>query len=88
MNKSVPYSHQYIEDDDIKSVVEVLRSDYITQGPKVREFENALSSYCGVKYTVVFSCGTAALHGAYAVAGIEKGNEVIAFRFRPAQEVM
>ena len=77
MNRYVPYSHQGIEDDDIKSVIEVLKSDYITQGPKVKEFENALSSYCGVKYAVVLSSGTAALHAAYAVSGVDEGNKII-----------
>ena len=77
MSKFIPYGHQCINEDDIKAVVEVLRSDFLTQGPKVREFEEALAEYCGAKYAVSFSSGTAALHGAYFAAGIGNGNEVI-----------
>jgi UDP-4-amino-4,6-dideoxy-N-acetyl-beta-L-altrosamine transaminase len=72
-NSTIPYSRQSIDEDDIKAVVEVLRSDLITQGPKVREFEAALAEYCGAKHTVVFSSGTAALHAAYFAAGIGPG---------------
>ncbi len=77
MNKFIPYGHQSIEEDDIQAVVSVLRSDFLTQGPKVKEFEDLLSSYCGAKFAVVFSSGTAALHGAYFVAGISGEDEVI-----------
>ena len=75
--KSIPYGHQWIDEKDIKEVVKVLRSDWITQGPKVEEFERAIAKYCGVKYAVAVSSGTAALHTAYAVAGIGPGDEVI-----------
>lgn len=77
MSKFIPYSHQRIEEDDIKAVVEVLRSDYLTQGPKVQEFEQQLSAYCGTKFAVSFSSGTAALHGAYFVAALGGGDEII-----------
>lgn len=77
MSRPISYSHQSIEDDDVNAVTKALMSDYITQGPKVKEFEDALSSYCNTKYAAVFSSGTAALHAAYAVAGIEKGDEII-----------
>lgn len=77
MNRLIPYGHQCIEEDDIQAVVEVLRSDFLTQGPKVREFEDALAKYCGAKYAVSFSSGTAALHGAYFAMGIGDGDEVI-----------
>ncbi|MDA8326855.1 MAG: aminotransferase class I/II-fold pyridoxal phosphate-dependent enzyme, partial [Nitrospiraceae bacterium] len=73
----IPYSRQSIDEDDIREVVAVLRSDYLTQGPKIREFEAALASYCGARYAVVFSSGTAALHGAYFAAGIGAGDEII-----------
>ena len=73
----IPYGHQWIDDEDIASVVEVLRSDWITQGPKVDEFERKVAEYCGAKYAVAVSSGTAALHAACAVAGISKGDEVI-----------
>ncbi|MDD5064932.1 MAG: UDP-4-amino-4,6-dideoxy-N-acetyl-beta-L-altrosamine transaminase [Phycisphaerae bacterium] len=77
MSKFIPYGHQCIEEDDIRAVVEVLRSDFLTQGPKVKEFDGALADYCGAKYAVSFSSGTAALHGAYFAAGIKDGGEVI-----------
>ncbi len=76
-NRTIPYSRQLIEDDDIKAVAEVLKSDYLTQGPKVTEFENALAEYCDAKFAVVFSNGTAALHASYFAAGIKEGDEVI-----------
>ena len=73
----LPYGHQWIEEEDIKAVAEVLRSDWITQGPKIEEFERKVAEYCGVKYAVAFSSGTAALHAACAVAGISEGDEAI-----------
>jgi len=73
----LPYGHQWIDEDDIASVVEVLRSDWITQGPKVDEFERKVARYCGAKYAVAVSSGTAALHTACAVAGISEGDEAI-----------
>lgn len=77
MTKNLPYSRQCIEQDDIDSVVEVLKSDFLTQGPKVAEFEKALADYCGAKYAVMFSSGTAALHGAYFAAGLKDGDEIV-----------
>lgn len=77
MNKFIPYGRQFIDDNDIKAVVEVLKSDFITQGRKVPEFEEKLASYCGAKYTVVFNSGTSALHGAYFALGLSKGDEFI-----------
>ena len=73
----LPYGRQWIDEDDIKAVVEVLRSDWLTQGPKVEEFEKAMAEYCGAKYAVVVSSGTAALHLACLVAGIKQGDEAI-----------
>ena len=58
----IPYSKQNISEEDIQSVVETLKSDYLTTGPKVKEFEEALCKYTGVKYCVAVSNGTAALH--------------------------
>jgi UDP-4-amino-4,6-dideoxy-N-acetyl-beta-L-altrosamine transaminase len=77
LGKLISYGHQCIEDDDIQAVVEVLRSDFLTQGPKVKEFEDVLADYCGAKYAASFSSGTAALHGAYFAAGVKDGDEVI-----------
>lgn len=73
----LPYGKQYIDEDDICAVVEVLKSDYITCGPKIQEFENAVSSYVGARYAVAVSSGTAALHAACFAAGIKSGDEVI-----------
>ncbi|MCK4809385.1 MAG: UDP-4-amino-4,6-dideoxy-N-acetyl-beta-L-altrosamine transaminase [Candidatus Omnitrophica bacterium] len=75
--KPIPYSHQSIDSEDIKEVVKVLKSDWLTQGPKIKEFEDALCKYTGAKYAVVVSSGTAALHIACLTAGIKKGDEVI-----------
>lgn len=73
----LPYGRQTIDDDDIAAVVEVLRSDWLTTGPKVDEFERAFAAFTGVKHAVVVSNGTAALHTAAAALGIGPGDEVI-----------
>jgi UDP-4-amino-4,6-dideoxy-N-acetyl-beta-L-altrosamine transaminase len=73
----IPYSKQTIEEDDITAVVEVLRSDWLTQGPKVQEFEEALAKYVGVKHAVAFSSGTFALQAAYFAAEIGSGDEIV-----------
>lgn len=73
----IPYSRQSVDAEDIDAVVQVLKSDLLTQGPAVKAFESALARYCGVTYAVVFSSGTAALHAAYSVAGLKKGDEFI-----------
>lgn len=73
----IPYGHQFIDEDDIQAVVDVLRSDFLTQGPKIDEFEKKLAEYCGAKYAVVVSNGTAALHAAYMAAGLKSGDEFI-----------
>lgn len=58
----IPYGKQTISEDDINSVIEVLKSDFLTTGPKVKEFEEKIAFYCGAKYCVAVSNGTAALH--------------------------
>lgn len=73
----IPYGRQTIEEDDIQAVVEVLKSDYLTTGPKIAEFEGMVADYVGVKYAVAISNGTSALHAACFAAGIGKGDEVI-----------
>ncbi len=73
----IPYGRQFIDEEDIKAVVEVLRSPFITQGPKIAEFEEKLASYCGAKFAVAFSSGTAALHAAYFSVGLSDGDEFI-----------
>ena len=71
------YGHQYIDDADIQAVVDVLKSDYLTCGPKITELEEKLCKLTGSKYAVVCSNGTAALHMACMAAGVEPGDEVI-----------
>ncbi len=76
-NKFLNYGRQFIDDDDIQCVVETLRSNFLTQGPKVREFEEALCDYTEAKYCVCVANGTAALHLSVAALEIEKGMEGI-----------
>lgn len=71
------YGHQYIDEADIQAVVDVLRSDYLTCGPKIGELEKKLCEVTGAKYAVVCSNGTAALHIACMAAGVGAGDEVI-----------
>ncbi len=73
----IPYGKHYIDEDDIQSVVEVLRHGMLTQGPKVEEFENKISNYVGAKYAVAVANGTAALHLACIALGLCKGDEVV-----------
>lgn len=73
----ISYGRQCIENDDIQAVTDVLKSDYLTCGPKVDELERALCDYTGAKYAVAVSNGTAALHCACIAAGIGPGDEVI-----------
>src|SRR5579864_2412157 len=73
----LPYGHQSIDEADIQAVVEVLRSDWLTTGPKVGEFEEAFAQRVGAKYAVSFSSGTAALHAAAFAAGLKGGDEAI-----------
>ncbi len=73
----IPYGRQTIDESDIQAVVEVLRSDYLTTGPRVAEFERKVADYVGAKYAVAVCNGTAALHVACLAAGIGAGDEVI-----------
>ena len=73
----LPYGRQSIDEDDIAAVVETLRSDWLTTGPKVNEFEEAFAAWVGARYAVSFSSGTAALHGAAFAAGLGAGDEAI-----------
>ncbi len=75
--KKIFYGHQYIDEKDIEAVVQVLKSDYLTCGPKVAELEKRLCDYTGATYAVAVSNGTAALHCACLAAGIGEGDEVI-----------
>ena len=73
----LPYGRQSIGEDDIQAVTEVLRSDWLTTGPKVGEFEEAFASWVGAKHAISFSSGTAALHAAAFAAGLKGGDEAI-----------
>lgn len=76
-DKNIGYGHQYIDDNDIQAVVSVLKSDYLTCGPKIEEAEKKLCKITGAKYAVLIANGTAALHAACFAAGIGEGDEVI-----------
>ncbi|UYJ40322.1 MAG: UDP-4-amino-4,6-dideoxy-N-acetyl-beta-L-altrosamine transaminase [Lachnospiraceae bacterium] len=76
-NLYIPYGKQSIDENDIKAVVDVLKSDFITTGPKIEEFERKVADYVGAKYAVAIANGTAALHAACFAAGIGEGDEVI-----------
>jgi len=76
-DRPIPYGRQSIDEDDVAAVVEVLRSDFITTGPRVDAFEADLKSVTGARNAVAVSSGTAALHVAYAAIGVGPGDEVI-----------
>ncbi|WP_019153812.1 UDP-4-amino-4,6-dideoxy-N-acetyl-beta-L-altrosamine transaminase [Robertmurraya massiliosenegalensis] len=71
------YGSQWIDEEDIEAVIEILKSPFLTQGPKIEQFESAVADYVGAKFAVAFTNGTAALHGACHVAGIGQEDEVI-----------
>ena len=73
----LPYGRQSIDEADIQAVVDVLRSDWLTTGPKVGEFEEQFAARVGAKHAVSFSSGTAALHAAAFAAGLKTGDEAI-----------
>jgi len=75
--KYIPYGYHWIDTKDIRAVVKALKADFITQGQTVAEFERRLAAYCGAKYSVAVSSGTAGLHLACLASGIKKGEEVI-----------
>jgi len=77
LSEFISYGRQCLDEKDVEAVVGVFGSGFLTQGPKVKEFENALGEYCGAKHVVAFSSGTAALHGAYFAGGLEEGDEII-----------
>lgn len=73
----IPYGRQHITDEDIDAVVETLKSDFLTQGPKISEFENKFAEYVGAKYAVAVSNGTAALHISAMALNVQPGDNVI-----------
>ncbi len=73
----IPYGKQLIDTNDIQEVIHVLRSERITQGPKIADFEKKIAKYCHAKYAVAMNSGTSALHIACLIAGIAPGDEAI-----------
>ncbi|MBW2011268.1 MAG: UDP-4-amino-4,6-dideoxy-N-acetyl-beta-L-altrosamine transaminase [Deltaproteobacteria bacterium] len=76
-NRFIPYGRQTIDEDDIQAVIEVLKSDWLTTGPLVEKFEQAVADFVGAEYAVAVSSGTAALHAAMYAIGVGPGDEVI-----------
>ncbi len=76
-NRFIPYGRHNIDEADIKAVINVLKSGWITSGPTIEAFEKKLALFAGTQYAVAVSSGTAALHCAYAACGIGPGDEVI-----------
>src|SRR5690606_37453872 len=76
-NKIIPYGRQNITDADIAVVIETLKSDYLTQGPKIAEFEQNFAKYVGAKYAVALANGTAALHLCIMALDVKEGDKVI-----------
>lgn len=77
MMKAIPYGRQHITEADIQTVIETLTSDYLTQGPKIAEFEEAFAQYIGSKYAVALANGTAALHLCAMAMNVKDGDKVI-----------
>lgn len=74
---AIPYGRQNITPEDIQAVVDILQEDYLTQGPRIGEFEEAFAEYVGAKYAVAISNGTAALHLCAMALGVKEGTKVI-----------
>ncbi|MEG2341181.1 MAG: UDP-4-amino-4,6-dideoxy-N-acetyl-beta-L-altrosamine transaminase [Odoribacter sp.] len=77
ITKPIPYGRQHITEEDIQAVVETLRSDYLTQGPKIAEFERAFAGYVGAKYAVAVNNATAGLHLSASALNVRRGDKVI-----------
>ena len=77
MSKIIPYGKQHITDDDIDAVSKALMSDFLTQGPIVKEFEEAFANYIGSKYAVAVNNGTAALHLCAMALNVSQNDKVI-----------
>lgn len=73
----IPYGKQHIDAKDIQAVIEALQSDFLTQGPRIKAFEDAFAAYVGARYAVAVSNGTAALHLAAMALGVQEGDRVI-----------
>ena len=77
IDKPISYGRQYISDEDIQAVVDTLKGDYLTCGPKIPEFEKVFAEYVNAKYTVAVCNATAALHIAAMALGVKEGDNVI-----------
>jgi UDP-4-amino-4,6-dideoxy-N-acetyl-beta-L-altrosamine transaminase len=75
--KAIPYGRQDITEGDIDAVIKVLKSDYLTQGPAIKAFEDAFATYVGARYAVALANGTAALHLCAMALGVKEGDKVI-----------
>jgi UDP-4-amino-4,6-dideoxy-N-acetyl-beta-L-altrosamine transaminase len=75
--KAIPYGKQYISEEDIQEVIKTLKGEFLTQGPKIAELENAFAKYVGAKYAVALSNGTAALHLCALALNVKEGQKVI-----------
>ena len=73
----IPYGHQHINDDDVQAVIAALKSDYMTQGPLIGQFEKAFANYLGCNYACMVSNGTAALHLCAMALDIKSGDKII-----------
>lgn len=73
----IPYGHQNIDAEEIDAVVKILQGDWLTQGPVISQFEEAVAAYCGARYAIAVSNGTAALHLAAMAIGLRNGDEGI-----------
>ena len=76
ITKPIPYGRQHITDEDIQCVIDALKSDYLTQGPKIKEFEEAFASYVGCKYAIAVNNATAGLHLAATALDVNLGDKV------------
>ena len=77
IRKPIPYGRQCITDEDIEAVIETLKSDYLTQGPKINEFETAFAEYVGAKYAVAVNNATSGLHLSATALNVQQGDKVI-----------
>ena len=73
----IPYGRQWVDEEDIQAVADVLRSDWLTTGPTIEQFEKVFADFVGAKYAVAVNSGTAALHASMFALGISPGDEVI-----------
>ena len=74
ISKPIPYGRQHITDEDIRAVIDTLKSDYLTQGPKIREFETKFAEYVGAQYAVAVNNATSGLHLAATALNVKPGD--------------